>query len=206
MRKRKSAHVDDAISDARDAATERIRIAGYAVERRQSELQSKTLLWLKYEIENAVHRPVTLAALEEDVKHPQQLQKKTWSSALEGVSRCVAAHHRAFVATELDNCLDVANSLHLHVRALMSKIKDHWNRSLAIGLVHDFVESRATGMTLRQVLDAAVATDALAGHVCFWDNITAQERQACLDILEDLLSQVRVQSHVLQGDLKACKQ
>ena len=37
-------------------------------------------------------------------------------------------------------------------------------------------------------------------------SITAQERRACLDILQDILSQVRAQSDVLQGDLNACKE
>ena len=70
-RKRKSAPMEDAVSDSRDAATEHIRIAGYSVERRRSDLPPRTLLWLKYEIEHAVHVPVTLAALEEDVQNPQ---------------------------------------------------------------------------------------------------------------------------------------
>ena len=114
-RKRKKAHVEDVVSDARDVASEHIRIAGYSVERRRSDLPPRTLLWLKYEIEHAVHVPVTLAALEEDVQNPQRVQGKTWPGALEGVSRCVAAHHNAFVATEHDSCADIVNLSLIHI-------------------------------------------------------------------------------------------
>ena len=128
------------------------------------------------------------------------------SECRERHGRCVAAHHNTFVATEHDSCADIVNSLRLHVRALMSKIKDYWNRSLAIGLVRDFVENRATSMALRQVLDAALKTEELPDHIWIWGNITGQERQACLNILDDLLSQVTAQSNVLRSDLKACNE
>ena len=78
-----------------------IRIAAYAVDRRRSELPLETLLRLKCAIENSIHVPVPLAFLEEDMQNPQQVQQKTWSSELEGVSRCNVAHHNAlFCATE----------------------------------------------------------------------------------------------------------
>ena len=83
----------------------------------------------------------------------------------------------------------------------MCKIKDDGGRSLAIGLLRDFIENRATNMALRQVLDAACETKRNADDL--WGGITAPERKACLDILEELVSQVRARCHVLESDLKS---
>ena len=115
--------VEDAVVDVRDVVREHIRIAGYSVKRRRSELPLTTLLLLKYEIERAIHVPVTLAALEEDVQNPCRVHGKTWSGALEGVSRSVVAYHKAIVATEDDSCTAIVNRLHCHARTLMSKLK-----------------------------------------------------------------------------------
>ena len=92
------------------------------------------------------------------------------------------------------------NSLLLHVSGLMCRIRGDWNRALAIGLLRDFIENRATNMALRQVLDAACETER---NIDIWWSIAAQERTVCLDILEELFSQVRAQCNVLESDLKA---
>ena len=115
-RKRKSASIEDAVSDSRDATTEyiasdprdvatehlSIKIAGYAGDRRRSGLAPSILLGLKYEVEHARHVPVTLAVLEEDGQNPELVQRRTWLGTLEGVSRCTAAYHNAFVAGQPD--------------------------------------------------------------------------------------------------------
>ena len=128
-RKRKSAPIEDAVSDSRDAATEHIasdsrdaatehmsiKIAGYAVDRRRSGLELNILLWLKYEVEHAKHIPVTLTALEEDGQNPELVQRKTWLGTLEGLSRCTAAYHNAFVARQHYYCKDCVVSWRRHV-------------------------------------------------------------------------------------------
>ena len=144
--------------------------------------------------------PATLGTLNADVHHPQRHGNKTWSILLEGISRCTAAHHHAFVATEHDDCAKIVNSLHQHVRGFMYNIKDEGNICLAIGLLRDFIENRAANMALRQLLDAACETERNTDDI--WRNITARDRNVCLDIMEELLSQVRAQSEVVQSDLK----
>ena len=142
--------MEDAVSDSRDAATEHIasdsrdaatehmsiKIAGYAVDRRRSRLAPNILLWLKYEVEHARHVPVTLAVLEEDGQNPELVQRKTWLGTLEGVSRCTAAYHNAFVARQPYNCNDCVDCLRRHAGALFSRIEDKWDKAFAIGFVH----------------------------------------------------------------------
>ena len=97
----------------------------------------------------------------------------------------------------------------------MSKLKSSCivenaaNRSLAIGLIRDFVDNRATDMALTQFLDASLQTGSharLARHIKIWLEVNEHERRACLDILEDLLSQVRAQRNILESDLQSLKE
>ena len=209
--------MEDAVSDSRDAATEHIasdsrdaatehmsiKIAGYAVDRRRSRLAPKILLWLKYEVEHARHVPVTLAVLEEVGQNPELVQRRTWSGTLEGVSRCTAAYHNAFVAAQHYNCKDCVDSLRRHVGTLLSQIEDEWDRAFAIGLIHDFIENRATGMAVRQIVNASVVAEGeSASAYRIWYHISERERLFCLDILDEILDQVTVQGNVLRRDLK----
>ena len=206
-RKPKSVLVDDTVSDFRDAATEHIasgsrdaaterafiKIAGYTVDRRRPRLAPKILLWLKYEIEHARHIPVTLAVLEEVGQNPELWQRSSWSGILEGVARCTASYHNAFVAGQPDDCNDCVGRLCRHAGALFGRIENKWDKAFAIGFVYDFIENRATHLAAKHILHDAFSR---------WDHISERDRQGCIDILEDINDQVILQGNALRGDLK----
>ena len=146
---------------------------------------------------------MTLAVLEEVGQNPELVQRRTWSGTLEGVSRCTAAYHNAFVARQPDNCNDCVDSLRRHAGALFSHIEDEWDKAFAIGFVHDFIENRATGMAARQIVNEAFVPDGESANAYrIWDHISERDRLCCIDILDEILDQVRVQDNVLRRDLK----
>ena len=181
--KRKSAPIEDAAGSC-DAATEHIaagscdaateqlsiKIAGYAIDQRRSGLELDILVRLKYEVEHAKHTPVTLTAMEEDGLNPELVQKKAWVSTMEVLARCIAAYHTACVARQLHNCKDCVDSLRRNVGAMLSKIEGEWNRVIAIGLIHEFIENRSTVMAVKQIVDASFVAEGI------WDRISEQDR------------------------------
>ena len=86
---------------------------------------------------------------------------------------------------------------------MLSKIEGGWNRVLAIGLIHEFIDNRATGMAVRQMVNESVVPEGeSASAYRIWYHISERERLFCLDILDEILDQVTVQGNVLRRDLK----
>ena len=114
---------------------------------------------MKDEVETMLHNPLTLEDLlngrpaDGDAKR----RKVTWSSAVESVSRCVAAYHHASVATEQEQCAEIVQRIHDYADLLKHKLQAATNADRLLALLHQFMTNRACNMAMRALLDRALS-------------------------------------------------
>ena len=112
-----------------------------------------------------------------------------WSTSIESISRCVAAYHRAVIATEHDACEEIVNNISALAHTICNKtdVSDQ-----LLKLLHQWIENRSINIALR-----------LSRHRCsekltFWKHITAEKRSQAASLLETAMAIVRTDGEELR--------
>ena len=183
---RSNAYVRETIESAWTRASANARFVS------RSSLQEK--------LEQEMHVPITLDFL---FHHdpPQRMQKKSWPGALETVSRCVAAYHHAFGASEHDACLSIQNDICGWANRLRRDLPGNVDTTQFLTLLHQYIENRSFNMAVRTVINQSL------GSLYFSVRPLGQRsddrgRQAVADVLEQCLNVLQEDYASLQTTLR----
>ena len=163
-----------------DAAMERTASLTFLAARTEAWFNS-----LKQDVIDVTFVPMTRCDLvRRSAIPPAKKQRKgsVWSTSIESISRCVAAYHRAVIATEHDKCEEIVNNISAFAHAICKKT-DVSHQLLK--LLHQWIENRSINMALRLSLDRCVE------KLTFWEHITAEKCAQAVSLLETAMAIVR---------------
>ena len=187
------------------ATEQELESAWAIVSQRPAHITRETFLALRQMVVQELHKPVTCESLLQESGHAQRTRKKSWTSVVEAISRCVAAYHHAFNATEqIDanaTACDVIQENILHYAQTLKQFIPGGaaERAQFATLLDKFIENRAFNMALRTTIDGAL------DDLPFWKNISDTEREAAVDILTLCMDALRMESDQLRSDMGAMR-
>ena len=131
----------------------------------------------------------------------EKMQKRSWSGNLESVSRCVAAYHHAFGASEHDACLSIQNDICGWANRLRRDLPGNVDTTQFLTLLHQYIENRSFNMAVRTVIHQSL------GSLYFLIRPIGQRsddrgRQAVADLLEQCLNVLQEDYASLQTTLR----
>ena len=183
---RSNAYVRETIESAWTRASANARFVS------RSSLQEK--------LEQEMLVPITLEIL---FHHdpPRRMQNKSWPGALETVSRCGAAYHHAFGASEHDACLSIQNDICGWANRLRRDLPGNVDTTQFLTLLHQYIENRSFNMAVRTVINQSL------GSLYFSVRPLGQRsddrgRQAVADLLEQCLNVLQEDHARLQTNLR----
>ena len=170
-----------------DAAMERTAPSSYSAARTEAWFNS-----LKQDVIDATFVPITRCDLvRRSAIPPAKKQRKgsVWSTSIESISRCVAAYHRAVIATEHDACEEIVNNISAFAHTICKKtdVSDQ-----LLKLLHQWIENRSINMALRLSLDRCLE------KFTSWEHITAEKRAQAASLLETAMAIVRTDGEELR--------
>ena len=170
-----------------DAAMDRTASLTYSAARTEAWFNS-----LKQDVIDVTFVPITRCDLvRRSAIPPAKKQRKgsVWSTSIESISRCVAAYHKAVIATEHDACEEIVNNISAFAHTICKKT-DVSHQLLK--LLHQWIENRSINIALRLSLDRCVK------ELTFWEHITAEKRAQASSLLETAMTIVRADGEELR--------
>ena len=170
-----------------DAAMERTASLTFSAVRTEAWFNS-----LKQDVIDVTFVPMTRCDLvRRSAIPPAKKQRKgsVWSTSIESISRCVAAYHRAVIATEHDACEEIVNNISTFAHMICKKtdVSDQ-----LLKLLHQWIENRSINIALRLSLDRCLE------KLTFWAHITAEKRAQAASLLETAMAIVRTDGEELR--------
>ena len=155
---------------------------------------------IQQHIEQETHVPVTLDMLLHAEPPPTKLQKRSWFSNLQSISRCVAGYHQAVGASEHDSCRSIQDDICAYAQTLRRGLPGNVDVAEFLALLHRAITNRSSNMAVRKTIDQSLIDDLPVGP--HGQRVTAFGRQALADILERCLDTVRDDYEKLQTDIR----
>ena len=168
--------------------------------------QHGMLCKMQEEIDRRFRVPVSLRQLLQTYDHAEHagfhktVREKSWSSIIEGISRCIAAFQKATDATEHSHCQDIVCRTCDYAIALTQKIPAYVDHGELLALVHQYIKNRTynlafTDLLTRALLDELPDDDPFWGvvgdpsTVCGW-----RQKEECLVIIEMCMNSIKKQA------------
>ena len=135
------------------------------------------------------------------------MQRKSWSSIIEAISRCIAAFQKATDATEHSDCEDIAKKTCDYAIALVHKTPAYRPREELLPLVHQFMENRTYNLAFAHLLNQVFRGEH-EREAPFWSlagGSLASEAimQECLQIIERCTDAIRNRADQLRREMDA---
>ena len=159
------------------------------------------------EINRRFRVPVSLRQLLEGYKHTERdagwnptMQRKSRSSTIEAISRCIAAFQKATDATEHSACEDTANKICDYAIALAHKTPAYCPREDLLALLHQFMENRTYNLAFTHLLNQLFLSEhERDGPFWILAELELDMKQECLRIINKCMCAIRNQAdHLLR--------
>ena len=130
----------------------------------------------------------------------QKRQNISWWSNVQSISRCVAAYHDAFGASEHDACHTIREDISGYACALKRGLPNSADTSQFLGLLHRAIENRSFNMAQRKIIILSFDDHLLILPI--GQRLDEETRRVVADVLEQCLEITQADYETLQADMR----
>ena len=131
------------------------------------------------------------------------MQRKSWSSTIEAISRCIAAFQKATDATEHSACQDIATKTCDYAIALAHETPAYCGREDLLALLHQFMENRTYNLAFTHLLNQEFLSEHERDSPFWSRHLYPPGKRNCLRIIERCMDAIRDRSEHLLREMDA---